>query len=105
MPNTLNVESDPFLVLLTDALRAGPGSPEWHQAVTKLRGAGVAGADEYTLLCTAREHLASGRDFRAVRAGPDFTRRLLTQLEDESPGGGTRLNVPTANLVIIVSAL
>src|SRR6266480_850605 len=28
----LDFESDQFLQLLTDALRAGPGSPEWHEA-------------------------------------------------------------------------
>src|SRR5437773_747365 len=63
------LESDPLFTLLTDALRAGPGSPEWHQAVARLREDGANGSDEYKLLQTAREHLESGRDFRAVRAG------------------------------------
>src|SRR3954447_24416843 len=96
------VESDPFFTLLTDALRAGPGSPEWHQAVTKLRSEGANGRDEYKLLTEARAHLESGKDFRSVRAGADFTRRLLTRLEDEPTG---RAGTQTANVIMIVSAL
>ena len=102
MPKAAELESDPFFELLTDALRAGPGSPGWHEAVAKLRSEGANGSDEYTLLRTAREHLESGRDYRAVRAGPDFTRRLLTRLDDED---ATRKGLPTANVVMIVSTL
>src|SRR5215204_5175060 len=102
MPKSDVIESDPFLTLLTHALRAGPGSPEWHQAVGKLRGEGADGSDEYKLLAAAREHLESGRDFRAVRAGPGFTSRLLTRIDGES---ATRSGVPTANVIMIVSAL
>ena len=95
-------ESDPFFTLLTDALRAGPGSPEWHQAVAQLRSEGANGSDEYTLLRTAREHLESGRDYRSVNAGADFTRRLLTRIDEEGP---PRAGLPTANVIMIVSAL
>jgi len=96
------LESDPFFTLLTDALRAGPGSPEWHEAVAKLRDDGANGSDEYKLLRAARENLESGRDYRAVRAGPGFTSRLLTRLNDET---GRRGGLPTANVVMIFSAL
>lgn len=72
--------NDPFLTLLTDALRAGPGSPEWHQAVSQLKSAGE-NVDEYKLLIEAREALESGRDYRSVRAGPGFTRKLLTEMD------------------------
>jgi hypothetical protein len=102
MRNVDVLESDPFFTLLTDALRAGPGSPEWHQAVTKLRSEGASGRDEYKLLTEARAHLESGKDFRSVRAGADFTRRLLTRLEDEPAG---RAGTQTANVIMIVSAL
>ncbi len=103
-----DVEADPFLKLLTDALRAGPGSPQWHEAVAKLR-AGNAGvepkeADEYQLLLRAREDLAHGRDFRAVRAGPGFTRKLIGGLEKEKTGGGHRA-LPTATIVAILAVL
>ena len=57
----LDFESDDFLSLLTDALRAGPGSPPWHEALQRLRAGGIQHADEYRLLVTAREHLESGR--------------------------------------------
>ncbi len=107
MPEALQVESDPSFELLTDALRAGPGSPAWHNAVQKLRGAGAgAGAeatDEYKLLYAARERLESGREFRSVRAGPAFTRRLFTELE--SVPAGASPGVPTANVVVVLSSL
>ena len=99
------IESDPFFELLTDALRAGPGSPQWHQAVQKLRangGANGANADEYRLLCDAREHLESGREYRSVRAGPGFTRRLFTELETDSAQSA---GVPTANVIATFSVI
>jgi hypothetical protein len=82
MPQQIDVENDPFLVLLTDALRAGPGSPEWRDAVAKLKAGGTE-ADEYRLLIEAREALENGREYRSVRAGPGFTRKLLNNLETD----------------------
>src|SRR5690348_14920157 len=106
MARAADIESDPFFELLTDALRAGPGSPQWHQAVQKLRQNGdavaAAGADEYRLLVEAREHLESGREYRSVRAGPGFTRRLFNEIDEHAaPGSGT----PTATVITVVSAL
>ena len=100
-------ESDPFFQLLTDALRAGPSSPQWGDAVARLRdgGAGAAdggGGDEYAMLLRARENIESGRDYRAVRAGPEFTRKVLHDIEQE---GGRRHGIPTATIVAIVSAV
>lgn len=77
----LDFESDQLLVLLTDALAAGPGSPAWHAAVTQLRDSGVDSADEMTLLLRAREHLESGKDFRTIRAGAGFTKQLMSSLD------------------------
>jgi hypothetical protein len=104
MTRAAHIESDPFFELLTDALRAGPGSPQWHQAVQKLRtdGAAVPGADEYRLLCDARENLESGREYRAVRPGPGFTRKLFTELEGQSISAG---GAPAANIIAVISAL
>ncbi len=96
-----NVEADPFFQLLTDALRAGPGSPQWRQALSKLRADGPE-ADEYRLLCEAREHLASGNSFRSVRAGPEFTRKLFQNLNEHA---GQRRPVSAATIVAIGSAL
>ena len=95
------------LQLLTDALRAGPGTPEWRAAMESLEGAptGVP-AQEYKLLYAARERLASGRQYREVRAGPGFTRRVFEAIEkeDDAPGIAPRA-VPAANLIAGLSAL
>jgi hypothetical protein len=67
MTQSMDLESEQFMTLLTDALRAGPGSPEWHQAVGALRASGGAkGADEMQMLVRAREDLESGRGLRRM---------------------------------------
>ena len=101
------VEADPLFQLLTDALRAGPGSPEWHQAVAKVREGGVSPsehADEFRVLVAVREHLESGRDWRTVRAGPGFTRKLFDRL-DEEDHGGRRRGLPAATLIALLGGL
>jgi hypothetical protein len=103
---SMDLESEQFMTLLTDALRAGPGSPEWHQAVGVLRSSGAAGAaaaDEYQMLVRAREDLESGRDYHSVRAGTGFTRKVLQAVEEE--GSGRPRGLPSANLIAIVAAL
>jgi hypothetical protein len=103
MSQSMDLESDQFMTLLTDALRAGPGSPEWHQAVGVLRASsGSAGADEYQMLVRAREDLESGRDYRSVKAGPGFTRKVLAAIEEE--GSGKAKGLPSANLIAILAA-
>jgi hypothetical protein len=98
----LDFESDAFLVLLTDALRAGPGSPSWHDALQKLRAGGIESGDEYRLLATAREHLESGREYRSVRAGPEFTRRLMSAIDEQAAQAARK--PATATIIAIVSA-
>src|SRR5687768_6077540 len=95
------------LQLLTDALRAGPGTPEWRAALESIKSGGGSGAgsDEYKLLYAARERLASGRQYREVRAGPGFTRRIFEAIEDEEAEGVTPRALPAANLIAAVSAL
>ncbi len=103
---TLDFESDQFLQLLTEALRAGPASPEWHQAVARLRTEHGVEVDEFKLLVAARQHLESGKEYRSVRAGPEFTRKIMSSLEEEEPAIARRhTKVPTANLIAIISAL
>src|SRR4051812_29799408 len=103
MPETLDIDADPFLKLLTDALRAGPGSPDWHQAVQQLRAGGVQHADEIQMLIDARERLESGRAYREVRAGPEFTRKVMAGIDAEP--ANRRPAVPAANLIAIGGAL
>jgi hypothetical protein len=95
-------ESDPFFQLLTDALRAGPGSPQWGEAMAKLRDGGVEGADEYSLILRAREDIGLGRDYRKVSAGPEFTRKVLGAVERE---GKRSSGVPTATIVAVIAGL
>lgn len=100
-----DIESNPLFGLLTDALRAGPGSPEWHQAVAKLRAEGLADSDEYRMLVAVREHLESGRDYRSVRAGPGFTRKVLEGIEHERQTGNKGSGIPLANIIAVISVI
>ena len=99
---TLDFESDQFLTLLTDALRAGPGSPEWHEAVESLRSNGADDRDEYQLLLTARENLEKGKEYRSIRAGQGFARKLNAALDEDETS--TKKSPPTAGAIAIVSA-
>src|SRR3954469_4098112 len=95
------IESDPLFQLLTDALRAGPQSAEWSQAVTRVREAGAATtADEYQMLLRAREDLESGKEYKAVRAGAGFTRDLFGKLDEEKEAAKAKA-LPTANLLAV----
>src|SRR3954463_13582132 len=102
MSQTMDLESEQFMTLLTDALRAGPGSPEWHQAIGVLRTSGTsASADEYQMLVRAREDLESGRDYRSVKAGAGFTRKGLQAIEEE--GARKTSGLPSATLIAILA--
>lgn len=102
MPDSVDIESDPSLVQLTDALRAGPGSPQWHEAVLRLRRDGMEGSEQ-AMLIAVREHLESGKEYRTVRAGPGFTRKLMERLDEEPPG--KRRAFPLAAVVAFVGGL
>src|SRR3954469_10777303 len=102
MAQQMDLESEQFMTLLTDALRAGPGSPEWHQAVGVLRASGGnKNADEMQMLVRAREDLESGRGYRAVRAGPGFTQNVMAGIEEE--GRAKPKGLPSANLIALVA--
>jgi hypothetical protein len=98
----LDFQSDQFLQLLTDALRAGPGSPEWHDAVEALRRDGRDEGDEYQLLLTARENLEKGKEYRSIRAGAGFARKLNAALDEDDTS--TKKSPPTAGAIAIISA-
>ncbi len=94
------LEQDPLFQLLTDALRAGPGSPEWRDAVSKLKDSSSA-PDEYSLILQARERLESGKEWRSIRAGAGFTRKIMDALDREDATGGR--GIPTAKIVAIIA--
>jgi hypothetical protein len=103
-------DSDQFLKLLTEALRAGPGSPQWHEAVNQLKESSLADADEFRMLINAREHLESGRDYRSIRAGPGFTRKVMSAIDQEAaaqapspPSAGIIAIVATAAIITVVT--
>jgi hypothetical protein len=101
MAQQADIEKDPFLVLLTDALRAGPGSPEWRDAVSRIKAG--EGVDEYRLLIDAREALESGKDYRSVRAGAGFTKKLLTTIEQEQPAA--KRSIPLAAIIAVLAGI
>jgi hypothetical protein len=102
---TLDFESDQFLKLLTDALRAGPGSPQWHEAILRLQAGqeGAGGTDEYRLLCDARLALESGKEYRSVRPGARFTRRVMDAISAEGNRAPRRFS--TANLIALIAGV
>jgi hypothetical protein len=100
---TLDFEADQKLQLLTDALRAGPGSPEWRTALADLGSAGAGGGEgEYQLLLRARERLASGRAYREVRAGPGFTRKVMEGIDRDEQS--LLRFLPSANWIAGIAA-
>jgi hypothetical protein len=100
MAETIDLQSEEFMTLLTDALRAGPASPEWSQAVKVLRSSNQ-NVDEYTLLCSARENLESGKDYRSVHAGVGFTRKVMERVEQE----GTPRTRSTASIIALLAGI
>jgi hypothetical protein len=95
------MDDEAFLQLLTDALRAGPGSPSWREAVHRLRESREP-ADELQLLLRAREHLESGKSYRSIAAGPGFTRNLMTAIEQDEDA--RRKGLPIATIVAVASS-
>jgi len=100
----MDFDTDSFGQLLTDALRAGPGSPAWHDAVARLRTGGISDGEDFALLLAARETLESGKSFRQIRPGPVFTARVLAAVEAQ----GDRAGKPkswTAPIIAILATL
>lgn len=96
------LNTDPFFQLLTDALRAGPGSPEWHQAVARVNAGEKGPDDEYALLVRARENLAGGKAYREVKPGAGFTRKLFQGINADAEK--TRKNPFSASLISYIGA-
>src|SRR6478672_10528936 len=79
--NLLDNGDQRLFELVTDALRAGPGTPPWQAALKALP---QSAADEYTQLYQVRESLESGRSYREIHPGPAFTRDVMAGVERES---------------------
>ncbi len=102
----LDFESDQKLKALTEALRAGPGSPQWREAVSDWRSSAETpggSESEHQLLMRVREHLASGKSYRQIRPGAGFTRRVMEGLDQDQ---ASRLGKATgAGWIAGISAL
>ena len=104
MDQALNIDTEQFQQMLAEALRAGPVSPLWRQAVDALKAAGESG-EELALLCKARERLEGGRGYRSIRAGNGFTRKLMARLDetDQMTGRGvSSASFITAMAVLVI---
>lgn len=102
---TLDFNSEEFQALLTDALRAGPASPAWHDAVRRIRAAGAqTAAGDYELLLTARQHLESGKGYRQIRPGPEFTRKVMQAVAEEGDSQSRRPGAPATPTIIALLA-
>lgn len=104
-----DIAADPSVAQLADALRAGPGSPEWHAVVTRLRREGVepegTATGEQKMLVAVRELLEQGKDYRTVRAGPGFTRKLMRRIDEERSAGNRGSGAPMSTMIAIVGGL
>jgi hypothetical protein len=96
--------NDPLVQLLTDALRAGPASPEWHEAVERLNTGHTGPVDEYKLLMQARENLAAGKHYREIRAGAGFTRKVLADIDNDIAATNSKKNPMSAGLISYLGA-
>jgi hypothetical protein len=67
--------------LLTDALRAGPGTQEWIRAVQQFKNG--QGTNELRALLKARQHLEAGKSFRSLETSPRLTQTVLASIAAE----------------------
>ena len=67
--------------MLTDALRAGPGTPEWGRAVQQFKNGQSA---EFRALLKARQRLEAGKAYRALDSSPHLTEAVLACIAAEA---------------------
>lgn len=104
MAEAMNIQSEQFQQTLAEALRAGPVSPCWREAVDALKAAGQSG-EELALLCKARERLESGRSYRSVRAGSGFTQKLMAQIEQTEQSSTSGSGISTASFITAAAVI
>lgn len=89
-----------------DALRAGPGTLEWDEALRQVEGGKENGvpADvraQVELLTRVRRRLSAGRRWREVSAGDRFTRKLMARID----AGPERKTLPITGWVVVLGLL
>lgn len=101
--------SDRLLQLVSEALRAGPGSSQWREAMELVRDGPEA--DELARLQQVRERLQAGKKWRQVRPGTGFTRRVMEAVDQQidararSTGPATIIAILSGLVVLIVIAI
>src|SRR5207247_7543562 len=71
-------------------------------ATYKRKKSSLSHADEYRMQINPRDHLESGLDYRSIRAGPGFTRRVMRAIEDEAAAQAP--SPPSAGLIALLAA-
>src|SRR4051812_15190573 len=104
---SVDLNDEKMFELVTDALRAGPGSPQWHQAMVLVResGAESGGEDDHTVLLAARGHLERGGEYRSVGGGGGFPGKVMEGVEKEAAGRGGKPGLSMANIVTIAAVI
>src|SRR5215207_9469757 len=97
----LDFQTDEKLKALSEALRAGPGSPQWRDAVSEWSAGNES--SEHELLLRVREHLASGKSYREIRAGAGFTRLVMEGIEQEQAKQSSRRTGGSAAWIAAIS--
>lgn len=88
MSEAFGDQDGPLMEKVAEALRAGPGTSQWEEALRAVGGAGMGERAEWELLARVRRDMAAGKSWREVSAGPTFTRKLMGRLEEEGKEGG-----------------
>lgn len=85
---------------VTEALRAGPGTSAWEEALRALGAAGGDAQAEAELLARVRRHLESGHSWREIGAGEKFTSKLMRQLDEPVKPAGPSITAWIAGLAV-----
>jgi hypothetical protein len=94
-------ENEQLLQIISDALRDGPGSHAWEQAMSAVD---AEEGHELDALYRARERLESGKRWRQVRPGVGFTRKLMDAVDQQSEAN-VRSTGPATVIAILCGVL
>lgn len=100
-------QDEQLLQLVSDALRDGPGSAAWQEAVRLID---PADGQELDALYSVRQRLESGKRWRQIRPGTNFTRKVMDAVDQQSDasvrptGPATIIAILCGLLVLVVIA-